>query len=294
MKNGIWRMRPGKVFAALAALAVPGTGGVVFAAAPVPWQMGFQPAASPVMKSIVGFHDFLLFIIFLIAGFVMCLLLYVIFRFNARRNPVPTRTTHNTVLEVIWTVVPITMLMLIAIPSFKLLYFMDRTANPEMTLKVIGHQWYWSYEYPDHGNFTFDALMIPDEELKPGAKRLLETDNRVVLPVGTNIRILMTSTDVIHAWAVPAFGVKTDTIPGRLTETWVRIEREGVYYGQCSELCGIKHGFMPIAVEAVSKPAFRQWLNEAKKKFAGLDAAPPRVRESRAGPGTRAPAKGGS
>ncbi len=294
MKNGIWRMRPGKVFAALAALAVPGTGGVVFAAAPVPWQMGFQPAASPVMKSIVGFHDFLLFIIFLIAGFVMCLLLYVIFRFNARRNPVPTRTTHNTVLEVIWTVVPITMLMLIAIPSFKLLYFMDRTANPEMTLKVIGHQWYWSYEYPDHGNFTFDALMIPDEELKPGAKRLLETDNRVVLPVGTNIRILMTSTDVIHAWAVPAFGVKTDTIPGRLTETWVRIEREGVYYGQCSELCGIKHGFMPIAVEAVSKPAFRQWLTEAKKKFAGLDAAPPRVRESRAGPGTRAPAKGGS
>lgn len=294
MKNGIWRMRPGKVFAALAALAVPGTGGVVFAAAPVPWQMGFQPAASPVMKSIVGFHDFLLFIIFLIAGFVMCLLLYVVFRFNARRNPVPTRTTHNTGLEVIWTVIPITMLMLIAVPSFKLLYFMDRTANPEMTLKVIGHQWYWSYEYPDHGNFTFDALMIPDGELKPGARRLLETDNRVVLPVGTNIRILMTSTDVIHAWAVPAFGVKTDTIPGRLTETWVRIEREGVYYGQCSELCGIKHGFMPIAVEAVSKPAFRQWLTEAQKKFAGLDAAPPTVRESRAGPGTRAPAKGGS
>ncbi len=287
-------MRPGKVFAALAALAVPGTGGVVFAAAPVPWQMGFQPAASPVMTEINDFHNLLLVIITLIAVFVLGLMLYVMVRFSAKRNPVPTRTTHNTVLEVIWTVVPITMLMLIAIPSFKLLYFMDRTANPEMTLKVIGHQWYWSYEYPDYGNFTFDALMIPDEELKPGAKRLLETDNRVVLPVGTNIRILMTSTDVIHAWAVPAFGVKTDTIPGRLTETWVRIEREGVYYGQCSELCGIKHGFMPIAVEAVSKPAFRQWLNEAKKKFAGLDAAPPTVRESHAGPGTRAPAKGGS
>ncbi len=294
MRNGTWSMRLGKVFAVPAALGVFGSGGAVFAAAPEPWQLGFQPSASPVMTEINDFHNLLLVIITLIAVFVLGLMLYVMVRFSAKRNPVPSRTAHNTVIEVIWTVIPIMILLLIAIPSFKLLYFMDRTVNPEITLKVIGHQWYWSYEYPDHGNFTFDSTMIPDKDLKPGQMRLLEVDNRVVLPVDTNIRVLFTATDVVHSWAVPAFGVKSDAIPGRLTETWVRIEREGVYYGQCSELCGVGHGFMPVTVEAVSKPAFDQWVNEAKKKFARLDAAGSVVREARAGLGNRAIAKGGS
>ncbi len=269
--------------AADAALFILGAGGAVSAGAPEPWQLGFQDPASPVMTDIDDFHNFLLWIIIVIALFVTGLLLFVIFRFNAKRNPVPSRTTHNTGIEVIWTRVPIFILMVISIPSFRLLYFMDRTAAPEMTLKAIGHQWYWTYEYPDHGNFTFDSSMIPSADIKPGQKRLLEVDNRVVLPVDTNIRILMTSTDVIHAWAVPAFGIKSDTIPGRLTETWVRIDREGVYYGQCSELCGIYHGFMPIAVEAVSKEAFKKWVETAKKKFARADTAAPVARVARAG-----------
>ena len=270
---------------AVAALFILGAGGAVSAGAPEPWQLGFQNPASPVMTGINDFHTLLLWIITVIALFVTGLLLFVIFRFNAKRNPVPSRTTHNTVIEVIWTMVPIFILMVISIPSFRLLYFMDRTAAPEMTLKAIGHQWYWTYEYPDHGNFTFDSSMIPDDKIKPGQKRLLEVDNRVVLPVDTNIRILMTSTDVIHAWAVPAFGVKTDTIPGRLTESWVRIDREGVYYGQCSELCGIYHGFMPIAVVAVSKEAFNTWVKTAKKKFARADGESSVPRVARAGIG---------
>ncbi|MCH7633768.1 MAG: cytochrome c oxidase subunit II [Proteobacteria bacterium] len=274
--------------AALASLFILGAGGAVSAGAPEPWQLGFQAPASPVMTDINDLHNFLLWIIIVIALFVTGLLLFVVIRFGAKRHPVPTRTTHNTVIEVIWTVVPIMILAVIAVPSFRLLYFMDRIEAPEMTLKAIGHQWYWSYEYPDHGNFTFDSTMIPDEDIKPGQKRLLEVDNRVILPVDTNIRILMTSTDVIHAWAVPAFGVKTDTIPGRLSEAWVRIDREGVYYGQCSELCGIHHGFMPIAVEAVSKEAFKKWVETAKKKFARADtAAPVALLASAGGPSPR-------
>jgi cytochrome c oxidase subunit 2 len=268
---------------ALAALFILGAGGAVLAGAPEPWQLGFQDPASPVMTDINDLHNFLLWIIIAIALFVTGLLIYVMIRFRAKRNPVPTKTTHNTAIEVIWTVIPIMILAVIAVPSFKLLYFMDRIEAPELTLKAIGHQWYWSYEYPDLGNFTFDSTMIPDEDIKPGQKRLLETENRVILPVGTNIRILMTSSDVIHAWAVPAFGIKTDAIPGRLTETWVRIDREGVYYGQCSELCGIRHGFMPIAVEAVSKEAFAKWVETAKKKFARADGAAPVARVALAG-----------
>ncbi len=153
---------------------------------------------------------------------------------------------------------------------------MDGAADAEMTVKAIGHQWYWSYEYPDHGNFTVDALMLQDDELKPGQLRLLETDNRVVLPIDTTIRVLVTADDVLHSWAVPAFGIKLDAVPGRLNETWVRIEREGVYYGQCSELCGVYHGFMPITIEAVSKQAFAAWVEQAKVEFAreGAPAAP--------------------
>lgn len=233
-----------------------------------PWQMGQQAAASPVMERIVDFHNFLLVIELSIVVFVMALLGYIILRFNAKANPVPSKTTHNTVLEVIWTAVPILILVIISIPSMRLLYYSDRAQEAEMTLKVTGHQWYWSYSYPDHGGFEFDSTMIPDEDLKKGQPRLLSTDNPVVLPVDTTIRILLASDDVIHNWAVPSFGLKTDATPGRINETWVRINGEGSYYGMCSELCGINHAFMPVHIEAVSKEAFIAWTKKARQEFA--------------------------
>ncbi len=258
--------RKGSVLGALAALGLSAT--AALASEPLPWQMGLQPAATNVMQDLVTLHDGLLILITLISLFVLALLLYVVVRFNEKSNPVPSKTTHNTLIEVLWTVVPIMVLVAIAVPSFRLLYFADRSANPEMTLKAIGHQWYWSYEYPDHDNLTFDARIIRDEDLKPGQKRLLDTDNRVVLPVDTDIRILTTSTDVIHAFAIPAAAIKLDANPGKVNETWVRFNRPGVYYGQCSELCGVDHGFMPIAIEVVAKAAFPAWVARAKREFA--------------------------
>ena len=238
---------------------------------PVPWGLGLQPPASPVMERIIDFHDILLVIQAAIVLFVLGLLGYIILRFNAKANPTPSKTTHNTLLEVVWTVVPILILVFISVPSMKLLFFMDKTQNPGMTLKVIGQQWSWSYEYPDHGGLSFDSSLVPDDELKPGQKRLLDVDNRVVLPVDTDIRLIMTSEDVIHNWAVPAFGIKMDTVPGRLNETWVRITKPGTYYGQCSELCGINHGYMPVVVDAVSKADFQKWVVAAKKEFAAAE-----------------------
>jgi len=254
------------ISAALMSL-VPGTA----SAAPEPWQMHFQPAVTPVMEQVTSFHHFLLIVIVAITAFVMLLLLIVIVRFNERANPVPSKTSHNTFVEVVWTVVPVLILVGIAIPSFKLMYFADRTEEAEMTIKAIGHQWYWSYEYPDNGNFTFDALLVPDEELKPGQLRLLETDNRVVIPVNTKIRLLITASDVIHSFAVPSFGVKLDAVPGKTNETWTEVTQEGVYYGQCSELCGDNHAYMPITVEVVSKEKFAAWVAEAQQKFARID-----------------------
>jgi cytochrome c oxidase subunit 2 len=242
-----------------------------FAQIAAPWQKNFQDAATPVAQQIHDFHDVLLILTSVITAFVLLLLIYVVVRFNAKANPIPTRTTHNTLVEVAWTVIPVMILVAIAIPSFKLLYFQDRTAKPEMTLKVTGHQWYWNYEYPDHGKIAFDSLIVPDDQLKPGQYRLLEVDNRVVVPVNTNVRVLLTASDVLHAWAVPAFGVKTDTVPGRLNETWFRATRTGTFYGQCSELCGVNHGFMPIAVDVVSKADFAKWV-AAKKKTAAIKA----------------------
>jgi cytochrome c oxidase subunit 2 len=238
------------------------------AAQPEPWQLNFQPAASPVMERVESLHDLLLWIITLISIFVLALLVFACLRFRASRNASPSRRTHNTLLEIAWTAVPVLILVVIAIPSFKLLYFMDRIPEPEMTLKAIGHQWYWSYEYPDDGNFTFDANMVADGDLKEDQLRLLTTDNAVVLPVDTDIRVLVAATDVIHSWAVPAFGVKTDAVPGRINETWVRIEQPGMYYGQCSELCGDYHGFMPIMVRAVGKQEFEAWTKLAQEQFA--------------------------
>jgi cytochrome c oxidase subunit II len=243
----------------------------VVGGAPTAWQVNFQPAASPVAQMIVSLHDLLLFITVAITAFVLALVAYACIRFRATRNPVPSRRTHNSVLEIAWTAIPVLILVVIAIPSFKLLYFMDRAVNPEMTLKAVGHQWYWSYEYPDNGNFTFDAYMIADQDLQEGQLRLFDVDNPVVLPVDTDVRVLTTATDVIHSWAMPALGVKMDAIPGRMNETWLRIERPGVYYGQCSELCGDYHAFMPIKIEALSKEDFEAWTKQAQEQFARAD-----------------------
>ena len=240
-------------------------------AVPRNWGLGFQDAATEQAERLHDFHNMLVVVITVIAFFVLALMIYVMLRFRASKNPVPTRTAHNTVIEVAWTVVPVIILVLIAIPSFKLLYWLDRTDKADMTLKVVGRQWYWSYEYPDNGNFTFDSTMIPELEIKPGQHRLLEVDNKIVLPVDTNIRLLFTASDVLHSWTVPAFGVKMDSVPGRTNESWVRIGKEGVFYGQCSELCGVGHAYMPIAVEAVSKEKFAAWVTQAKQKFARVD-----------------------
>jgi cytochrome c oxidase subunit 2 len=263
------------VAAALASLATLLTAGTALADKPHPWEMGFQVAATPTMERVESLHMGVLIVITLITLFVLGLLLVVIVRFNEKRNPKPSRTAHNTLVEVAWTVVPVIILVVIAIPSFKLLYFADRTPNPEMTIKAIGHQWNWSYEYPDNGNFTFDADLVAEEDLKPGQPRLLEATNAVVVPIQTDVRVLTTSTDVIHAWAMPSFGVKMDAVPGRTNETWFRVEREGVYYGQCSELCGVGHGYMPIKIEALTKEKFAEWVKEAQQKFARVDGTPP-------------------
>ena len=236
--------------------------------------MGFQPAATPIMDMIDRFHDLLLIVVTLITLFVLGLLVYVMWRFNEKRNPTPSRTSHNTLVEVVWTVVPVIILVVIAVPSFRLLYAADTVPKADMTIKAIGHQWYWTHEYPDHGGFSFDSVMIADEDLQPGQKRLLEVDNPVVVPVGKTVRVVVTAGDVLHAWAIPAFGVKLDGVPGRLNETWFRAEREGTYYGQCSELCGVNHGFMPIRVDVVSQAAFEAWVQEARKEFARDESRP--------------------
>jgi cytochrome c oxidase subunit 2 len=243
---------------------------------PTPWQLGFQEPASPVAERLFSFHDDLLLIVCIVVTlFVVGLLTYVIINFNEKANPKPSKITHNTLLEIVWTTVPVLILIVIAIPSFKNLYYMDKTHEADMTLKVTGYQWYWGYEYPDYGKISFESYMIQDDDLKEGQIRLLETDNRIVLPVDTNVRVLLTSSDVIHAWAIPSLGVKIDTVPGRLNETWLRINKPGVYRGQCSELCGPYHAFMPIVIEAVSKKKFKSWVRKAKKKFANDNTQTP-------------------
>lgn len=264
------------VFLTLAALVL--FPDIAAATAPQNWQLGLQEPATPVARELVGFHNYLLVIITGIVIFVFALLIYVMLRFNARANPTPSATTHNVPLEIIWTIVPVVILIAIAIPSFKLLYFMDRTKNPEMTLKVTGYQWYWGYEYPDHGGISIMSNMVPDDQINPdkGQLRQLSTDNPVVLPVDTNIQILVTAADVLHSFAVPAFGVKIDAVPGRTNETWTRIEKPGVYYGQCSELCGMGHGFMPIEIIALSKEDFAAWVT----RNGGTNPAAARADES--------------
>lgn len=239
-----------------------------FAEEPVDWQLGMQQAATPVREAIDSLHDELLVIITLIALFVLGLLLYVVIRFNAKRHPAPSQTTHNTLLELLWTTVPILILVVIAIPSFKLLYYIDRTQHADLTLKVTGHQWYWSYEYPDNKDVSFDSTIIDEKDLKPGQPRLLEVDNPAVVPVGAKVRVLVTGTDVIHSWFVPAAGVQEYAIVGRTNESWMEFDRPGTYYGQCNQICGLNHPFMPIEIKAVAKADFDKWVANPKIKFA--------------------------
>jgi len=256
-------------------------GGAAFAAdgatgQPHPWQLGLQAANTPVMDNIIWFHNMLLWIIGAIVLFVLILLVLVAVKFNARSNPVPSRTTHNTLIEVVWTVVPVLVLVVIAVPSFRLLFLQLNTPKADITVKATGKQWFWSYSYPDD-KFEFDSLMVAEKDLKPGQPRLLAVDNEMVVPVNKVVRVLTTGADVIHSWAVPSFGVKIDAIPGRVNETWFKAEREGVYYGQCSELCGKDHAFMPITVRVVSEKDYTAWIDQAKKKFAADDSRPTTV-----------------
>ena len=244
------------------------TNHTTFASKPVPWQIYLQDAASPLMEELYWLHNFVLIIITGIVLFVFFLVLYVIIRFNAKANPIPSKFSHNVTLEIIWTVIPIILLVIIAMPSFRVLKMAERTPTADMTIKVVGSQWFWTYSYPDHDNFEFDSYMVQDEDLKPGQLRLLEVDNRIVVPQGTTIRFLVTAADVIHSFAVPALGLKTDAVPGKTNEAWTKIDKVGVYYGQCSELCGVNHGFMPIAIEVVSKDDFKAWIEQAKIRFA--------------------------
>jgi cytochrome c oxidase subunit 2 len=280
------------LFAGLALIVLAGVS-AGWAQQPHPWQLGMQPPATPVKERIHFLHnDILMPIITAITVFVLALLGYVMIRFHHRRHPIPTRTSHNAVIEILWTVIPVLILVIIAIPSFKLMYYMDRAPDAEMTIKVTGKQWYWTYEYPDQGGLSFDSNIVEDKDLKPGQPRLLEVDNPLVVPVNTTIRVQVAGVPdgVIHSWFVPSFGVQEYAMPGRLNESWMRVENPGTYYGECNQICGINHSRMPIEVKAVSRADFQNWLAQAKKN-AGLppDGATPRdqnqqVAAARSGP----------
>jgi len=267
------KMSKGQMGRRLLGLAVAGValaaGGTAFAelGQPAPWEYKLQGAASPVMESITYFHDWLLIVITVITLFVLGLLITVVIKFNARANPVPSRTTHNTLIEVIWTLGPVLILMAIVVPSFRLLFEELDIPKADLTIKATGKQWYWSYAYPDNGKFEFDSLMAQDKQ-----PRLLGVDNEMVVPLNKVIRVETTGADVIHSFAVPAFGIKIDAIPGRLNETWFKATKLGMFYGQCSELCGKDHAFMPIAVRVVNDQEFAAWVETAKKKFAANPA----------------------
>jgi cytochrome c oxidase subunit 2 len=242
---------------------------------PEPWQMNLQDSATPVMDQIASFHFFLLWVIAAISVFVLILLLIIIVRFNARANPVPSRTTHYTPIEIIWTIVPVVILAAIAVPSFRLLFVELDVPKPDITIKATGKQWFWSYSYPDNGNFEFDSLMIDEKDLKSGQPRLLTVDNEMVVPVNKVVHVLVTGADVIHSFTVPSFGIRIDAVPGRINETWFKATVTGMFYGQCSELCGKDHSFMPIAVRVVNDSDFTAWAAQAKQKYAAEDSVPP-------------------
>jgi cytochrome c oxidase subunit 2 len=262
------------IAALAAALLLPDGAALAGLGQPTPWQIGLQESASPVMDDVITFHNYILWFIIGITMFVLALLVIVMVKFNAKVHPTPSRTTHNTLLEVLWTVIPVVILVAIALPSFRYLFIQLNTPPADLTIKATGVTWNWKYDYPDNGDFEFDSLMLPEKDLKPGQPRLLSVDNEMVVPVNKVVRMQVTGFDVIHSFTVPSFGIKIDAVPGRLNETWFKATKEGWYYGQCSELCGKDHAFMPIAVRVVSEAEFAAWVEEAKKKFAsnGLPA----------------------
>ena len=244
------------------------TTSIALANQPKDWQLGFQDPASDGMRDIVNFHDKLLLpIIIAISVFVLFLMIYACIRFRASANPVPSTASHYTLIEVLWTLIPCLILIVLAVPSFKLLYKQDTIPKADVTIKAVGYQWYWGYEYPDE-NIIFDSYMIEEKDLKENQPRLLSVDNEIYVPVNKVVKVMITANDVLHAWALPSFGVKRDAVPGRINETWFKADRLGTYYGQCSELCGIKHAFMPITVNVVTEDEYKIWLEEAKQKFA--------------------------
>lgn len=273
-----WAARGIGFFAAVAPLAALADVGK-----PTEWGLGFQEAASPTMERIAEFHDLLLILITVITLFVVGLLAYVILRFNRRANPTPSRTTHNAMIEVLWTAIPVVILIAIAVPSFKLMYFADRVENPDITIKAVGRQWYWRYEIPEQeykgktiGGFAFDSYMKQENELKDGDVRLLAVDNPLGLPVGAKVQVLVTASDVLHNFAMPSLGLKLDAVPGRLNETWTQINEQYAgtkFYGQCSELCGAGHAYMPIEIRAMDDAAFLAWAEKAKAEYEPLDTA---------------------
>ena len=237
---------------------------------PLPWQMGLQPAAGSISVMATDLHNLLLVVITAISLFVLFLMIYVCVRFRADRNPNPSKRTHNSILEVMWTVIPVLILVVIAVPSFRLLYYLDKQIEPDMTIKVTGIQWYWNYEYPDQ-NVAFDSYMISEEDLKPGQKRLLDVDNPLVLPEGSKVKVLIAGNDVMHSFFVPSLAVQEYSVPGRLNEVWMDIPKgEKTYYGQCNQICGINHAYMPVVVKVLTKENYTNWLKNAKIEFASM------------------------
>ena len=262
---------------ALVAITVLAVCDAALAQAPKPWEMDMQPAGNEIKRRIIALHDLVLIIITATTLFVGVLLVVVMVRFNEKANPVPSKTSHHTGLEIAWTVIPVVILIVMAVPSFRLIYFQDRTPNPDMTIKVVAHQWYWEYGYPDNGDFAIESRVIRDEDLKPGQLRLLDVDNQMVVPVGKNIRILTSSPEVIHSFFIPSLGVQRYAIPGRTIETWFAVDKPGVYYGQCNQICGQDHARMPIAVRAVTDAEFKTWAAGQKKSADAGSAAPLRL-----------------
>lgn len=241
-------------------------------AMPYDYELGLQHAASPVMERIEDFHQLLLYITVTICLLVLSLLVWIILRYNRKANPIPSRTQHNTLLEVAWTILPVVILVIIAIPSFKLLYYEADIPKADVKITAIGKQWFWTYQYPADGKFQFDSLGLSDAAARAaGEPRLLGVDNAIVVPVNKVVEVVTTGADVIHAWALPEMGVKMDAIPGRLNHTWFKATRTGTFYGECSELCGARHAFMPIEVKVVSDAEYAAWLASAKKKYAAID-----------------------
>ena len=246
-------------------------GSNAFAKEPYDWQLGFQAPSSDVMRSVLSLHDFVLVMMTVITIFVLFLIIYVAIRFRRKANPNPSKRSHNAILETLWTGIPVIILIVMAIPSFKLVYQQDVIPDADMTIKVIGHQWYWEYQYPEYDDIAFESYLVPDNELKEGDVRLLTVDNNLVLPANKNIHVLVTAGDVLHSFAMPSLGVKKDAVPGRLNETWFNIDQPGIYRGQCSEICGTGHGYMPIVIEALSEDDFKKWVIEQKSKLAMAD-----------------------